>query len=100
MRYWLACITMVTLGLTAPYSSANTEAAKEKLVQHYAEPGRVEVQWTKEKFQIAVKSMPMSSKLFLMSVCRTAALEYYLNKFSVELRRIGSQKIEATRQCR
>ena len=100
MRYWLACVTMVTLGLTAPYSSANTEAAKEKLIQHYVEPGRVDVQRTDDKFQIAVKSMPMSSKLFLMSVCLTAALEYYLNKFSVELRRIGSQKIEATRHCR
>ena len=100
MKYLLSCMMVVTIALLAPISGANTDAAKEKLVQHYLEPGRVEAQWIDETFQISMRSMPMSSKLFLMSVCRTAALEYYLNKFSVELRRIGSDKIEAARQCR
>jgi UV DNA damage repair endonuclease len=100
MKYLLSCMMIVIIALFAPISRANTEAAKEKLVQHYVESGRVEAQWTDDTFQISMRSMPMSSQLFLMSVCRTAALEYYLNKFSIELRRIGSPKIEATRQCR
>lgn len=100
MRYLLSCMMVVTIALFAPISGANTDAAKEKLVQHYLEPGRVEAQWTNETFQISMRSMPMSSKLFLMSVCRTAALEYYLNKFTVELMRIGSPKVEASRKCK
>lgn len=100
MKYLLSCMMILTTALFASILEANTDAAKERLVQHYVEPGRVEAQWTDKTFQISMHSMPMSSQLFLMSVCRTAALEYYLSKFSIELRRIGSPKIEATRQCR
>jgi len=100
MKYVLSCMMIVTSILVAPVSRANTDAAKERLVKHYVESGQVKAKWMDGTFQISVRSMPMSSRLFLMSVCRTAALEYYLNKFSVELRRIDSDKIEAARQCR
>jgi UV DNA damage repair endonuclease len=100
MKHVLSCMMILTAMLVASVSEANTEAAQERLVKHYVEPGRVKAKWMDGTFQISVRSMPMSSRLFLMSVCRTAALEYYLNKFSVELRRIGSDKIEAARQCR
>ena len=100
MKYLLSCMMVAATALSAPISGANTDAAKEKLVQHYVEPGRVEAQWAEETFQISMRSMPMSSKLFLMSICRTAALEYYLNKFTVELMRIGFPKVEASRKCK
>jgi hypothetical protein len=100
MKYVLSCMMIVTAILVASVSRANTDAAKERLVKHYVESGQVKAKWMDGTFQISVRSMPMSPRFFLMSVCRTAALEYYLNKFSVELRLIGSEKIEATRECR
>ena len=41
MKHVLSCMMIVTAILVASVSGANTDAAQERLVKHYVDPGRV-----------------------------------------------------------
>jgi hypothetical protein len=52
MKHVLSCMMIVTAMLLVSVSQANTDAAEERLVKHYVDPGRVKAKWMDGTFQI------------------------------------------------